>query len=155
VHQGTGEGDLLQHALGKAAAEFVGVRAKAEPIDQFVGGAFGAVRLHLPETGDEFEIFERGQAIIDHGFVGNPGHEALGGDGIGQGIDAENGNGAAVGFEKTRDHTQNGGLAGAVGAEQGIEFARLDRQVDALDHRAVERLGETGNGKGGGHGGLQ
>ena len=50
VDEGAGEGDLLQHALGEAAAALVGVRGEAEPADEF-GGAAPAPRGHRPARG--------------------------------------------------------------------------------------------------------
>ncbi|MNY67231.1 hypothetical protein D3C86_2047800 [compost metagenome] len=52
--------------------------SQAEPVDQLIGLGLGGAPVDLPEAGDEFEIFERCQPIIDHGFVRNPGDDALG-----------------------------------------------------------------------------
>ena len=46
-------------------------------------------RLDAPETGDELEIFQRRELVVDHRLVRHPGHDALGGDRIVERVDAE------------------------------------------------------------------
>ena len=50
---------------------------------------------------------------------------------------------AGVGLQQPGDHAQGRGLAGAVGAEQRVELAGPDGQVEAVDRRAVEGLAEA------------
>ncbi len=45
-----------------------------------------------------------------------------------------------VGLQQAGDHAQDRGLAGAVGAEQGVELAGAHREVEAVDRRPVEAL---------------
>ena len=97
VDQRAGERHLLPHALGEALAALVRVRRKPEPVDQLVGARLGERRLDAPEAGDEFEIFERRQLVVDHRLVGHPGHDALGRDRIGERVDAEHRDRARVG----------------------------------------------------------
>jgi len=96
--------------------------------------------VDAPEAGDEFEIFQRRQLVVDHRLVGDPCHDLLGGDGIGERVDAQNGDRAGVGFEQAGDHPQGRGLAGAIGAEQGVKFACANGQVERVDRRAVKTL---------------
>ena len=70
---------------------------EAEPADQLVGARFGERRLDAPEAGDEFEIFERRQLVVDHRLVRHPGHDPLGLDRIGERVDAEHRDRARVG----------------------------------------------------------
>src|SRR5690242_21214869 len=46
--------------------------------------------VDAPQAGNEFEIFERRQLVVDHRLVGDPGHQPLGGDRLGERVDAEN-----------------------------------------------------------------
>jgi hypothetical protein len=46
----------------------------------------------------------------------------------------------ASGFQQAHNHAQGGGLAGAVGAEQGVEFTGANGEVEPIDSRAVEGL---------------
>ena len=141
VHERAGEGDLLQHALGEAAAALVRVRGEAEPADQFGGAGLRLARIDLPEAGDEFEILVWGQAVVDHRLVGDPGDDRLGLQRILAGVDAEHRDGAGFGLQQAGDHAEDGGLAGAVGAEQRVELAAFDAQLQVFDDRAVEALG--------------
>ena len=56
---------------------------------------------------------------------------------------------ARVGPEQADDHAQRRGLAGAVRPEQRVELAGADREIEMIDRRAVERLGEPAQLKGG------
>ena len=106
VDQRAGERHLLPHALGEALAALVRVRREPEPADQVVGALLGHRRLDAPEAGDEFEIFERRELVVDHRLVGDPGHDPLGLDRIGERVDAEHRDRAGVGLEQARDHAQ-------------------------------------------------
>ena len=50
---------------------------------------------------------------------------------------------AGIGPHQPRDHAQGRGLAGAVRTEQRVELARPDGQIEAVDGRPVEGLGEA------------
>src|SRR3569623_123448 len=56
VHHRPREGDLLQHALGEAAAAFVGVRGEPEPVEQGAGPRLRLGSGTLPEAGDELQL---------------------------------------------------------------------------------------------------
>ena len=62
-----------------------------------------------------------------------------------RGVDAEDRDGAGIGLQQAGDHAEDGGLAGAVGAEQGVELAGPHLEVEVVDDRAVEALVEAGN----------
>ena len=83
VHQRAGERHLLPHALGKSLAALMRVRLKSEPVDQFARTRFRSCGVDAPEPGDEFEIFERRELVVDHRLVRQPGDDLLGGDRIG------------------------------------------------------------------------
>ena len=87
----------------------------------------------------------RCELFVDHGLVGDPGHDALGADLIGHRIDSEDGNRSAVRLEQSGYHPQCRGLAGAVGPEQRVELATGNDQVQAIHGRAVEPLREPAN----------
>ena len=123
VHQRARQRHLLAHALGKSLAALVQMRLEPERHQQFLRGGFGRRRIDAPEAGDEFEIFQRRQLVINHRLVRHPRHDLLGGDGIGERIDAEYRDRAGIGPQQAGHHPQGRGLAGAVGAEQGVEFA--------------------------------
>ena len=136
VHQGAGQRDLLQHAFGEATAALVGVRGKAKPVEQGMGVALRRGGGHFPQPGDELEVFERRQPIIDHRFVGDPGDYPLGGDRIAAGIDAQHRDRTRIGLQKASDHPEEGCLA-------GVEFALSHREMEAVDRGTVETLGQV------------
>ena len=61
-------------------------------------------------------------------------------------VEPEHADRARVGRPQPADGLDGGGLAGAVGAEDGEDLARLDREGDAVDGRPVAvALGEVGD----------
>ena len=149
VDQRAGQRHLLAHAAREALAALVGVRSEAQPVDQLGGGRGGLGPIDAPQAGDEFEILERRQLVVDHRLVGEPRHQPLGGDRIGQRVDAVDRDRAGVRLQQPDHHAERGGLAGAVGPEERIELAGAHRQVETIDGRAVERLGERAERQGG------
>ena len=125
VHQRAGERHLLAHALGKALAALVRMRLQPERDQQICARACAICGIDAPQPGDEFEIFQRRQLVVDHRLVRHPGHDPLGRDRIGQRIDAEHRYRTRLGPQQARHHAQRRGLAGAVRPEQRIEFARM------------------------------
>ena len=140
MHQRAGQRHLLPHALGKSLAALVQMRFQPERDQEFARGAFGNPGIDAPQAGNEFDIFQRRQLVVDHRLVGDPGHDLLGGDGIAQGIDAEDRDRAGVGLQQPGHHAQRRGLAGAVRAEQCVEFAGANREIERIDRRAVKTL---------------
>ena len=118
------------------------MRREPEPVEQFAGARLGELRLDAPEAGDEFQIFLGRELVVGHRLVGNPGGETLGGDRIGERVDAGDADRARVGTQEPGDHAQGRGLAGAVGAEQRVELAGAHGEIEAVDRRAVEAFGE-------------
>jgi hypothetical protein len=95
------------------------------------------VRVHLPQPGNEGEIFGRGQLVIDHRFIGQPRGHRLGAKRVAADIVAKDRHAPAIGIEQPGDNAQRGGLARAIGPEQRIELPRRDRQRQVADHRLV------------------
>ena len=140
VQQRAGQRDLLAHAAREFLAALVRVGLQTEPADEIPGARFGGRCLDAPQPGNELEIFERRQLVVDHRLVGEPADDLFGRNGIGDGIDAEDGDRALVGLEQTADHSKRRRLAGAVGAEQGIELAGPHGEVETVHGRAVKTL---------------
>ncbi len=140
VYQRSRKRDLLAHALGKSLAALVQMRLQTERDQEIVCGASGDRRIDAPKPGDEFEIFQRRQLVVDHGFVGDPGHHLLGGDRIAERVDAEHRDRTDIGTREAGHHAQRRGLAGAVGPDQRVELAWLDREIERVDRKAVKTL---------------
>ena len=153
VDQGARERRLLLHAARKAFAAGVAVLPEAEPFEQFFGARISRGRgRNAPEAGDEFQIFERGQLVVEHRLVRQPGDDPLGRHRRGERVDAEDLDRARVRLDKARHHAQRRGLAGAVGAEQGVELAGPDGEVESVHGGPVEALAQAGETKRGGRG---
>ena len=116
------------------------MRAKAERDQKLMRGCLRCLWIDAPEAADEFEIFERGQLVVDHRFVGDPCHDLLGGDGLRKCIDAKDRDRAGVGPQQTCDHPQRRGLASAVGTDQGVELACAHGEIERIDRQAVKTL---------------
>jgi len=142
VDERTGQRHLLAHAAREALATLVLVRPETKPVGKLAGGLAGGHRIDAPKTGDELEIFERRQLVVDHRLVGNPRHLALGGDRVGERVDAENIDRAGIGAEQADDHAQRRGLAGAVRPDESVELAGADRKVEVIDGGTIESLAE-------------
>ncbi len=118
------------------------VRFEAEPADQFARARFRRLCLDAPEPGDEFEIFERRELVVDHRLVRQPGGDLLGGDRTAERVDAVDDDRAGVGPQQAGHHAQGGGLAGAVGTDQHVEFAAIDGEIERVDRGPLEAFGE-------------
>ena len=60
------------------------------------------VRVHPPQPGDEGEIFERAELVVEHRLVGQPRGDRLGGERVGARVDPENLDAAGVGRGSAR-----------------------------------------------------
>ena len=70
----------------------------------------------------------------------DPRRDLLGGDGVVERVDAENGDEAGVGPQQASYHPQGRRLAGAIRSEQGVEFAFADGQMERIDRKAIKTL---------------
>ena len=140
MDQRPGQHRLLPHATRKPAASFVPVLPQAEPLEQFARSHGGNLRIHAPEPGDEFEILQRCQQIVEQRFFRQPCHDLLGPDRIGPRIDAKDADLARIGLKQPSDHPQCRGLAGTVRPEQREELSRPHRQIETVHRNPAERL---------------
>ena len=125
VDQRARERHLLLHAAREALAAHVGVSGKLENLEQLGGVALGPLALDAPQPGDELEVLQRRELVVDHRLVGEPGRDPLGGDGIGQRIDAEDGDAA--------------GSRGAAGPRSCAAWSSCRRRSDPAARKARPR----------------
>ena len=97
-----GERHLLAHALGKPAAALVRVRAETELVQQGGGRGRGLAWLDLPQPGDEFQVLDRRQPVVDQGLVRHPGCDLLSRHRVFARVDAEDGDVAGIRPEQAR-----------------------------------------------------
>jgi hypothetical protein len=119
------------------------VVGETEPSEQIDGTGFGRCGVDAPQPGDELEILERRELVVDHRLVGDPRHDLLGRHRIGERVDAEHRDRAGVRPQQPDHHPQGRGLAGAVGTEQRVELARPHGQVEPIDGGTLEALGQA------------
>ena len=112
---------------------------RSSTAQQFLGAGARRAPAARPRGRRRIRDIRAGQLVVEHRLVGQPGDDALGGDRVGQRVDAEDADAAGIGRQQAGHHAQRRGLAGAVGAEQGVELARADRQVETVDGDLVER----------------
>ena len=144
VHQRAGERHLLAHALGKPLAALIGMGGEIEPIEQLACArlcASSGSTPHSPATNSRYS--SRRELVVDHRLVGDPRHDPLRRDRIGERIDAGDADRAGVGPRQPGDHAQRRGLAGAVRSEQRIKLAGAHGEVETVDRRAVEAFDEA------------
>ena len=89
VDQGAGEDGFLLHAAREGLAAIIAVVPQAEKFEQAFGIGAGGGGIDAPEAGDEFEIFPRGELVIEQGLVRQPGDGLLGGERIAAGVGSE------------------------------------------------------------------
>ncbi len=132
MDQGAGKHGLLLHAPRESLAAVVSIVPQAENLEQVFGPLSRDRRFDIPEAGDELEILPNRELVVEQRLVGKPGDHALGRDRISTRVDIEQADLARIRIKQAGDHAQRCGLAGAVGAEQGIEFPAPDLETDAI-----------------------
>jgi hypothetical protein len=140
MHQRARQRHFLAHALGKSFAALIQMRFQPERDQQMARRRFGKSGIDAPQAGDEFEIFQRRQLVVDHRLIRYPRGDLLGGDRIGQRIDPEHGDRAGIRPQQPGHHPQGRGLAGAVRSEQRIELAGPHVEIERVDREAVKTL---------------
>lgn len=107
----------------------------------------------------EAEEFASGLLLVEGGVLEGDADAAADLVGLGYGVVAGDGDGAAGGEEEGDEHSDDGGFAGAVGSEEAVDFAALDGEIDVIDgldgaEAADQGAGFDGVGVGVGGGGL-
>ena len=81
------------------------------------------------EFAEVVEIFEAAEVAVEIHLLRDVGEAALGFQGFAGDVEAVDERAAGVGGEETEKAVDRGGLAGAVGAEEGEELAGCDGEV--------------------------
>jgi hypothetical protein len=119
---------------------------KVEAFQQRVDGAASPVAAQVQQVGHQVQVLLAGQQVVDGGELAG---DADGGtDGVGFGGDVApcDADLAGVGFDQGGQDLHDGGLAGAVGAQQGEHGALGDGEVDAVqDRMRAVGLAQTGH----------
>ncbi len=134
--------EAAAHAPGVGPRPLPARVGQREPREQVVGDPTGV--REASQLGDEHEVLPPGEDLVDGGEL--PGQA----DGLadlrrrGGDVVAVDRGRSAVGPQQRGQDPHHRRLAGAVGAEQGVDGAGRDAQVDAREHRVVAvGLGES------------
>ena len=123
------------HLLGRPFAE-------AEPLQPFLGAGAGQGSPDAADLAEEDELVEDLHLLVDAALLGQVADPAAA---VEVGWAAEELHGAAVGQQDAHHHADRGRLARAVGAQQAVDRAGLDLQVEVVDRGVgAERLADAG-----------
>ena len=122
----------------------VGSSRKTSGGQELVGPLAGLAPAQAQQPAEEAEVLDPGEHLVDAGVLARHPDEAAYGVALGHDVVPQDPGGAAGGRQQGGDHAQRGGLAGAVGAQQAVDDACADRQVQGVDGgEAAEGAGQA------------
>jgi hypothetical protein len=89
MYEGASKGYLLAHALREAFTSLVSVRTQPKYLQKIMGSGLSLTGINTPQTRHEREVLERGELVVDHRLIRNPGHDLLGRKRISESIGPE------------------------------------------------------------------
>jgi hypothetical protein len=130
MQQGRDELDLLLHSLGELFSLFADGVGDPEALAPVVGALAGGGRAETVELPQEDELVHHLHLLIETALLGQVADamEVLAGEGL-----AEETDGAGIGHRNADHHTDGGGFAGAIGAEETEHGAGFDVEADVVD----------------------
>ena len=132
-HEARGDVEPAPHAAGEGLDLAVGRLAEPEGGEQLVRPRLRLAAAIAEEPAEEDEILVAGQVLVDRGELPGEADPAAHRVGIGDHVEPEHAGAAAVGLEQRREHAHDRGLAGAVRAQEPVDRAAADDEVDAVD----------------------
>lgn len=120
------------HAAGVRPGTPVRRVGEGEAPQQVLGDRAGV--RHPPQPGDEDEVLLPGEHRVDRGELPGQADGATDVVGAGRHVEPRDRDHARVGPQQRRQDAHQGGLPGAVGAEEGDDLPPLDLEVDAAQH---------------------
>ncbi len=137
MEERAGKHQPLFHAVGKTFHQLVGPGFEVEEFELNRGLFFHLGFGHAIDAADEMEELGGGEFFVDVGAVGDESDQGLGGDGVLGEVVSADGDFAGGGFQEADEHADGGGLAGAVGSEEPVNFAGLNVEVEFAGGREV------------------
>ena len=118
----------------------VGGVGQREALQEFGGAALGLGALHAVEAPHHHQVLGAGQALVDRGVLAGQADPLAQLGRLAHGVDTRHLDLALGGALERGQHSNRGGLAGAVGAEQAEHRAGADLEVHAVHgaHVAVD-----------------
>jgi hypothetical protein len=134
--QRAGDREALLHAVRPAADRAARRLGEADVLQHLAGARDGGALAHAVQAREEDEVLETGDAQVERAVAGRDETDAAA-SGAAAAVGAEDADAAAARVDEPAQHAQQRGLAGAVGAEQGVDLAGPCCQVDALQGLAL------------------
>jgi len=155
VDDGGGERELLLHAVGEVGDQLLVLAGEVHEVEQLGCSLVCGHAIQAVHAADEAEVLAGGEAAEQGHALGDDPDLALQLGGVLGQVGAQYADLAAGGCEQAGEHLDGGGLAGAVGAEEAEELARVDGEVDVIDGGEIpEAARERGGLDGGRHVGI-
>ncbi len=131
--QGPGEGDLEALAFGEPLGPAIGELAHVEAVEEDVDALFQAAAVEAMQAAEITDVLARRQAGIQAPGVGEGADAALGGQAVGDRIQAVDAGGAPIRAHDGIEDAQRRRLAGAVGADQGGDLAVAGGEAQSVE----------------------
>jgi hypothetical protein len=143
-HQRGGHVEAAAHPARVGPHRPVGRVLEAEPPQQLAGANADLAAGHLGEPADQPKVLLAGQVGVDRRVLAGEADPEADGDGVADDVDAQHLGPAAIGPQDGRQDADDGGLPGAVGAEQTEHGPGRHREVDPAQRRhGAEPLGQA------------
>ena len=132
------------HATGVAAHDAVAGVAEPKALERVGRAAAGIGAAQAVEPADHLQVLAAGEGAVDRGELAGQTDQRAYARGVAQHVAAEHPGGAGVRPKQRRKHAHERGLARAVRAQEALDGARPDREVDAVERaRLAERDGHA------------
>jgi hypothetical protein len=133
VHEAERDVEAALHATRVALDEAAARLGQAEPVEQLIAAAPGRRRLQAVQVGLEDVVLPPGRARVGTRALPDdadgPAHRGR----AAQDVNAFHARGALVGPGEAGEDLDGGRLAGAVGADEGVDDAPRDREGEAVE----------------------
>ncbi|OLT12899.1 hypothetical protein BJF78_23060 [Pseudonocardia sp. CNS-139] len=123
------------HAPGPARDRPAGRVLQAEPGEQLTRAPHGVAARQVEQLADHDEVGEPGQLLVDAGVLAGEGDPTADLAGVAHHVEPRDPRGAGVRAQQRGEDPDQGGLAGAVGAEQAVHPSAGDGEPDAVERR--------------------
>ena len=137
VHDGRAEGHALLPATGQTSRELSALALEAGELEHPALARLADLARHLVDAREKVEVLVDREVVVERELLGHVAE--LLADVLGAQLTdlARQAHLARARFQQAAEHLDGGRLARAVGAEQAVDLAVTDLQVDALDRLEV------------------
>ena len=140
-----GDVEPAPHAAGVVLHGAVGGVHEPERLEQLDRPRLRRGVGEAEQPTEQGQVLATGDLVVDRGQLPGEAHPAADLVGLGDDVVAEHRRAAGGGLQQGGEHPDGGGLAGPVRAEDAVDAAPTDREVDAVDRpRLPEPLDQAG-----------